>query len=111
MLSELPNERDLIFFTTLTYFQFRITGCDASDLILWVLRTDIILTLSGVYIIGIIHISYTPQLRELKRDKIEDGLTFEGFVIVSCPLKRDSLDVITEIQESSHIVSKDISHF
>ncbi|KAF2366163.1 P-type ATPase [Trinorchestia longiramus] len=42
------------------------------------------------------------QVRDLNRQKVESGLNFQGFIIISCPLKRDSLDVIREVQASSH---------
>ncbi|KAK7094549.1 endoplasmic reticulum transmembrane helix translocase-like [Littorina saxatilis] len=45
------------------------------------------------------------QMRELVRDQVEKGLTFAGFVIISCPLKSDSKAAIKEILHSSHYVS------
>ncbi|XP_047740835.1 endoplasmic reticulum transmembrane helix translocase [Hyalella azteca] len=42
------------------------------------------------------------QVRELGRGRVESGLTFQGFMVISCPLKRDSRDVIRELQDSSH---------
>ena len=44
------------------------------------------------------------QLKELKRDDLETGLRFAGFVIISCPLKPDSKSVIKELVGSSHHV-------
>jgi len=44
------------------------------------------------------------QLKELKRDDIEQQLTFAGFVIISCPMKPDSKSVIKELVSSSHQV-------
>ena len=45
------------------------------------------------------------QLKEMKRDDLEQGLTFAGFVIISCPLKPDSKAVIKEFVSSSHQVA------
>ena len=44
------------------------------------------------------------QLKELKRDDIEQSLKFAGFVIISCPMKPDSKSVIKELVASSHQV-------
>ncbi|KYM97902.1 PREDICTED: manganese-transporting ATPase 13A1 [Cyphomyrmex costatus] len=46
----------------------------------------------------------SQELRELTREKLENNLTFAGFVIISCPLKSDSKAVIKEIVNSSHSV-------
>lgn len=47
----------------------------------------------------------SPQdIRQLSRDDIESELKFQGFLIVSCPLKPDSKAVIHEIMHSSHKV-------
>ncbi|XP_064115341.1 endoplasmic reticulum transmembrane helix translocase-like [Macrobrachium nipponense] len=42
------------------------------------------------------------EVRETSREKLECDLTFAGFIIISCPLKRDSKEVIKEILQSSH---------
>lgn len=43
-------------------------------------------------------------VRSLKRETLESELKFAGFLILSCPLKKDSLTVIREIVSSSHRV-------
>jgi len=48
----------------------------------------------------------SQELRELTREKLENNLTFAGFVIISCPLKSDSKAVIKEIVNSSHSVCR-----
>ncbi|XP_063854313.1 endoplasmic reticulum transmembrane helix translocase-like [Scylla paramamosain] len=42
------------------------------------------------------------EVRSLTRGDLESDLTFAGFIIISCPLKRDSKEVIREILHSSH---------
>lgn len=44
------------------------------------------------------------QVRELKREDVESNLTFAGFVIISCPMKPDSKNVIKELIQASHKV-------
>lgn len=46
----------------------------------------------------------SQDIRQLSREEIESELTFQGFIIVSCPLKADSKAVIHEIMNSSHKV-------
>nr|MBE5725000.1 putative cation-transporting ATPase 13A1 [Cucujiformia] len=46
----------------------------------------------------------TQELRDLTRDDAENSLNFAGFVIISCPVKRDSKAVIKELQNASHRV-------
>ncbi|EFX70258.1 hypothetical protein DAPPUDRAFT_217456 [Daphnia pulex] len=43
-------------------------------------------------------------VRSLKRENLESELKFAGFLILSCPMKKDSLAVIREIVSSSHRV-------
>lgn len=45
------------------------------------------------------------EARDLKREKIEDGLEFVGFLIISCPLKPDSKAVAKELLASSHYLT------
>ncbi|KRX49114.1 putative cation-transporting ATPase 13A1 [Trichinella murrelli] len=45
------------------------------------------------------------QVRSYTRDFVEKELDFAGFVIVSCPLKPDSKEVIREIIDSDHRVT------
>ncbi|KAK7016788.1 hypothetical protein SK128_009189 [Halocaridina rubra] len=42
------------------------------------------------------------EVRDTSREKLECDLVFVGFIIISCPLKRDSKEVIKEILQSSH---------
>ncbi|RWS12635.1 manganese-transporting ATPase 13A1-like protein, partial [Dinothrombium tinctorium] len=44
------------------------------------------------------------QVRDLTREDIENKLDFVGFLLISCPLKPDSKEVIQEIITSSHNV-------
>lgn len=44
------------------------------------------------------------EIRETKREDFEKGLKFVGFVVISCPLKKDTKAMIKEIVESSHTV-------
>nr|CAG4634605.1 EOG090X00J5 [Alona affinis] len=43
-------------------------------------------------------------VRSLRREQLESELKFAGFLILSCPMKKDSLAVIREIVSSSHRV-------
>ncbi|TGZ61894.1 hypothetical protein CRM22_007735 [Opisthorchis felineus] len=45
------------------------------------------------------------QVRDLTREEVECGLTFCGFVLISCPLKPDSKEVVRVLRESSHHVT------
>lgn len=44
----------------------------------------------------------SQDIRQLTRDEIESELKFQGFIIVSCPLKGDSKAIMQEIMHSSH---------
>lgn len=46
----------------------------------------------------------SQELRDLTRDDLEQQFKFVGFVIISCPLKADSKNVIKEILMASHKV-------
>lgn len=45
------------------------------------------------------------ELREMTRDQAEKNLTFCGFLVVSCPIKKDSLAAIKQIKHSAHHVT------
>ncbi|XP_048587357.1 endoplasmic reticulum transmembrane helix translocase isoform X2 [Nematostella vectensis] len=45
------------------------------------------------------------EMRDLGREEVESQLQFVGFVVIACPLKMDSKNVIKQIQESSHHVT------
>ncbi|XP_027197116.2 endoplasmic reticulum transmembrane helix translocase [Dermatophagoides pteronyssinus] len=45
------------------------------------------------------------QIRNLTREEVETELEFVGFLIISCPLKPDSIAVMKEIIASSHYVT------
>lgn len=45
------------------------------------------------------------QIRDMPREECEKGLTFAGFVIISCPFKPDTKSVIKEILNSSHHIT------
>jgi len=44
------------------------------------------------------------SLRQLSRDEAESDLIFAGFLVLTCPLKKTSVDTIAELRESSHAV-------
>ncbi|KAI4466177.1 cation-transporting atpase-related [Holotrichia oblita] len=46
----------------------------------------------------------SSEVRELTREDVEKDLKFAGFVIISCPLKTDSKNVIKEILNATHKV-------
>lgn len=46
-----------------------------------------------------------PHVHDLVRDDVESELTFGGFLIFSCPLKKDSASAIKALNESSHRVN------
>ncbi|KAJ4459141.1 ion-transporting P-type ATPase [Paratrimastix pyriformis] len=47
----------------------------------------------------------TPsEARRLGRPEIECGLTFAGLLVLSCPIRDDSLETVTRLRESSHQV-------
>lgn len=67
------------------------------------------LTRQGARVLALGHRSLgvlsAQELRETRRDAVEQRLTFAGFVVISCPLKPDSRAILHEIQNSSHSVS------
>ncbi|CAL9770284.1 unnamed protein product [Musa acuminata subsp. burmannicoides] len=42
------------------------------------------------------------EARNLERDVVENGLTFAGFAVFSCPIRSDSATVLYELKGSSH---------
>ena len=44
------------------------------------------------------------KINELKRENVEAGLTFAGFLVLHCPLKEDALEAVRMLNESSHRV-------
>uniref|UniRef100_A0AC35TYK2 Cation-transporting ATPase n=1 Tax=Rhabditophanes sp. KR3021 TaxID=114890 RepID=A0AC35TYK2_9BILA len=43
-------------------------------------------------------------IKDLSRDDLERNLLFAGFLVISCPLKKDTKAMIKEIKESGHTV-------
>ncbi|KAK3312340.1 hypothetical protein B0H66DRAFT_644571 [Apodospora peruviana] len=46
----------------------------------------------------------THKINELKRENVESGLTFAGFLVLQCPLKEDAKQSVQMLNESSHRV-------
>jgi manganese-transporting P-type ATPase len=46
----------------------------------------------------------SARINELKREKVEAGLTFAGFLVLHCPLKEDAKQAVQMLNESSHRV-------
>ncbi|KAK0621898.1 hypothetical protein B0T17DRAFT_494494 [Bombardia bombarda] len=46
----------------------------------------------------------TNKINELKRENVESGLTFAGFLVLQCPLKEDAKESVRMLNESSHRV-------
>ncbi|KAI1079244.1 hypothetical protein F5B20DRAFT_544165 [Whalleya microplaca] len=44
------------------------------------------------------------KINDLKREKVEAGLTFAGFLVLQCPLKDDAKQAVQMLNESSHRV-------
>jgi cation-transporting ATPase 13A1 len=47
-------------------------------------------------------VSSSSSLKNLKRDSVESGLLFGGFLLLDCPVKPDSKPVISELSRSGH---------
>ncbi|KAK0717803.1 hypothetical protein B0T26DRAFT_872170 [Lasiosphaeria miniovina] len=46
----------------------------------------------------------THKINDLKRESVEAGLTFAGFLVLQCPLKDDAKESVRMLSESSHRV-------
>ncbi|KAJ2894289.1 Manganese-transporting ATPase 1 [Zalerion maritima] len=46
----------------------------------------------------------THKINDLKRENVEAGLTFAGFLVLHCPLKEDAKEAVQMLNESSHRV-------
>lgn len=44
----------------------------------------------------------TSNINDMKRETVEQALSFDGFLIFHCPLKGDAIDTIKMLNESSH---------
>ncbi|KAI9816283.1 MAG: hypothetical protein M1827_001885 [Pycnora praestabilis] len=44
------------------------------------------------------------RINDLKREEVESGLTFAGFLVLQCPLKDDAAKAVRMLNESSHRV-------
>ena len=44
------------------------------------------------------------RINNLKREEVEAGLTFAGFLVLQCPLKEDAVSALRMLNESSHRV-------
>ncbi|OBT43482.1 hypothetical protein VE00_06133 [Pseudogymnoascus sp. WSF 3629] len=44
------------------------------------------------------------RINELKRENVEEGLSFAGFLVLHCPLKEDAKESVRMLNESSHRV-------
>lgn len=44
------------------------------------------------------------KINNLKREEVEAGLTFAGFLVLQCPLKEDAVKAVRMLNESSHRV-------
>lgn len=44
------------------------------------------------------------KINDLKRENVEAGLTFAGFLVLQCPLKEDAKEAVQMLNESSHRV-------
>ncbi|KAJ4285939.1 putative cation-transporting ATPase 1 [Collariella sp. IMI 366227] len=46
----------------------------------------------------------TSRINDLKRENVEAGLSFAGFLVLQCPLKEDAKESVRMLNESSHRV-------
>ena len=48
--------------------------------------------------------SFHTQINKLARERVESGLTFAGFLVFHCPLKKDAVETIRMLADASHRV-------
>jgi hypothetical protein len=46
------------------------------------------------------------QVNKLTREKVESGLTFAGFLVFHCPLKKDAVETLRMLADASHRVGR-----
>lgn len=55
-----------------------------------------------VLAIGYKYLESTDKVKDLHREDVESGLTFAGFLVFFCPLKRDAITAVTMLNAASH---------